>query len=217
MDSIAVAMGEQFLKAKFVIPSDLAFAVPAVRRKILDFIEQGTEKRAADRGVVEINAARAVLSASSEEEVATCPHVPARIMGVEGRFRALVDTGSQVNIMTTKAFVENGLERVYAVDVEEIAVRGVGGLSKSEGWVTSVGVELGSIVIPARFMLLDGDGAYDLILGMPWIRAASATCCINRKTGNMDVWIERFNPETGLTRRVTVRGACEGGDRESKL
>ncbi|KAL4391166.1 hypothetical protein AHAS_Ahas03G0217900 [Arachis hypogaea] len=82
--------------------------------------------------------------------------------------RALVDAGSEVNIIPTHIFQEMGgsVDQIRLTQVELNTFNGVG--VKSRGCVNAV-LEVGPIKTDNKFHVVDGSSSYHILLGRPWI------------------------------------------------
>uniref|UniRef100_A0A0A9CRF3 Peptidase A2 domain-containing protein n=1 Tax=Arundo donax TaxID=35708 RepID=A0A0A9CRF3_ARUDO len=88
--------------------------------------------------------------------------------------KMLVDGGAAVNIMPMTTFRKLGKTADELIKTNMILRDYGGGTSEAKG-VLNVELTIGSKTLPVTFFVIDGKGAYSLLLGRDWIHA---NCCI---------------------------------------
>uniref|UniRef100_A0A0A9CRQ2 Peptidase A2 domain-containing protein n=1 Tax=Arundo donax TaxID=35708 RepID=A0A0A9CRQ2_ARUDO len=88
--------------------------------------------------------------------------------------KMLVDGGAAINIMPMTTFRKLGKTANELIKTNMI-LRDYGGGTSEAKWVLNVELTIGSKTLPMTFFVIDGKGAYSLLLGRDWIHA---NCCI---------------------------------------
>lgn len=88
--------------------------------------------------------------------------------------KMLVDGGAAVNIMPMTTFRKLG-KNVDDLTKTNMILRDYGGGTSAAKGVLNVELTIGSKTLPVTFFVIDGKGAYSLLLGRDWIHA---NCCI---------------------------------------
>ena len=99
-------------------------------------------------------------------------YVEAKVNGLAFR-RALVNSGSSVNIMSYQTFKAAGIPEKRLIASNVPLVTFASSSYKTKGYV-NVDLQIGPIRSPTKFYVIDAEVSYHLLLGRPWIHKSYA-------------------------------------------